>query len=146
MKLRPRKTRTIIPYLIIYLFIIIVTYFPIGFVWPPTFYHYVSVGAWSIAFSVFIYIGVRYNSYEIQKSHLVHLKGNTRLTYDFASILYIDLEYTKKHKTLLFYTDKGDARFLVLDPHGLLLTKTLEKTKNLLTKEEYQAKFPRTKM
>ena len=129
MKLRPRKARTIIPYVIIYLLIVIVTYFPIGFVWPPTLYHYLSLGAWTIGFTLFIYVGVRYNSYEIHKSHIVHLKGQARLTYNFSSILYIDIPYTNKHKTLLFYTDQGDARYLVLDPKNILLTKTLNEQK-----------------
>lgn len=146
MKLRPRKARTIIPYVIIYLLIVIVTYFPIGFVWPPTLYHYLSLGAWTIGFTLFIYVGVRYNSYEIHKSHIVHLKGQARLTYNFSSILYIDIPYTNKHKTLLFYTDQGDARYLVLDPKNILLTKTLERAKNVISKEEFQAKFPRVKL
>jgi len=146
MKLKPRIARTVIPYLILYLLINVVTYFPIGFTWPPTTFHYISLALWTIAFSIFIYLGVRYNSYEIHKNHLVHLKGKTRLNYNYASILYIDEQYTKKHKTLLFYTDRGDSRFLVLDKDELLLSKTLERCKNLISKEEYQTKFPRVKL
>jgi len=146
MNLKPRLTRTIIPYLILYVLINVVTYFPVGIVWPPSLYHYFAFGGWTIAFAIFIYIGVRYNRYEIHKNHLVHIKGTTRLHYDFSSILYIDEVYTNKHKTLLFYTDRGHARFLVLDKKNVLLTKTKEKCKNLISKEEYQAKFPRVKL
>ncbi len=146
MKLKPRLGRTIIPYLILYVLLNIISYFPIGLTWPPLLNHYLALGAWTIGFIIFIYIGVRYNWYEMHKSHLVHHKGNQTLIYNFANILYIDDTYTIKHKTLLFYTDRGDARYLVLDPQQLLYTKTKERCKNLMSKEDYQAKFPRVKM
>lgn len=146
MKLKPRKGRIILPYFLLYLVIMVASYFPVAITWPPTITHYVVFGLWTIAFIILTTIGVSYNSYEIHKSHLLHLKGQQRLTYNFDDILYIDEAHSRKHKTLLFYTNKGDERHLVLDKDEILLTKTLERAKNVVSREEFMRRFPKTKL
>lgn len=146
MKLRPRPSRIILPYLFLYFLVVTASYFPVAITWPPTLTHYFVFALWTIAFTIFIIIGLRLNSYEIHKNTLVHIKGKERLNYNFADIIYIDEKHSRKHKTMLFYTNKGDERHLVLDPKGILLEKTLERAKNVVSYEEFRRRFPKTKL
>ena len=74
------------------------------------------------------------------------MRFTKELVYEFNDILYIDEEYTKKHKTLLFYTNKGDSRFLILDKENIIYTTLLNKCKNLLTRDQFHTKFPNVKL
>ncbi len=146
MKLKPRLSRIILPYLVIYLALVIASYFIVGFSFPPTLSHYLITGLWTGGFAILTFMGVKYNSYEIHKNHIIHHKGFGKITYEFDSILYIDETYSRKHKTLLFYTDKGDERFLALDKKNILLEKTLERSKKCVSKAEFTKRFPRVKL
>lgn len=146
MKLKPRLSRIILPYLVIYLLLVLASYFMIGFTFPPSLNHYLAIGAWTLGFAIMLFFGIKYNSYEIHKNFIVHHKGFGKITYQFSDILYVDEKYSRKHKTLLIYTNRGEERFLALDKEMLLLTKTLERSKNLISREAYVQKFPRVKL
>ena len=66
--------------------------------------------------------------------------------YDCKDILYVDEEYSKKHKTLCFYLDNGAVRYLVFDKKGLILEHVLAKANNRIGREEFQARFPNTRL
>lgn len=86
------------------------------------------------------------NYYEIINSSLVHHKLKAQTIYDFDHVLHIDKEYTLKHKTLLFYNEQGKSLFLVLDKDLELLNIFENRCKKLLSKEEFQKKFPKVKL
>lgn len=86
------------------------------------------------------------NYYEIRNNAVIHYNFNKEITYDFSNILYIDKEYTLKHKTLLFYNNKGKGLFLILDKDFELYEIMKQKCKNLLSKEEFMARFPSVKL
>lgn len=96
--------------------------------------------------ALLLFILLKKNYYQITNSSLVHTRFNKEYVYDYNNILYIDEEYTNKHKTLLFYTNKGDSRFLILDKDEIILKTLKKKCKNLMTKEEYHTKFPNVKL
>lgn len=81
------------------------------------------------------------NYYIILNSELVHHRFNNELHYRYSDIVYIDKEYTMKHKVLLFYTSKGDDRYLVLDNDGRLLKILEDNCRNLITKEDFKRRF-----
>ena len=89
---------------------------------------------------------IKQSYYIITNSSLVHHRANKEINYDFKDILYIDEVYTKKHHTLLFYTNSGKDRFLILDKDELIYKILKEKCHNLLLKSEFQAKFPKIKL
>ena len=101
---------------------------------------------WLIICGLFLYILLIKNYYVLTNSSLVHVRFTKELVYEFNGILYIDEEYTKKHKTLLFYTNKGDSRFLILDKENIIYTTLLNKCKNLLTRDQFHVKFPNIKL
>ena len=147
MKLKPRSSKIISAFLLVYIIAFIIFYLLPGFpLFPPRLPHYIIEGIWTLVSIIYIIFALTHNYYEIDKNRIVHYKGRKRLVYDFNSILYIDEEWSKKHKTLLFYTNLGDARYLPFDKKGLIYEKTLPRCKNLISKEEYQKRFPKTKM
>lgn len=86
------------------------------------------------------------NYYEVINSSVIHHKLKAQTIYDFDHVLYIDKDYTLKHKTLLFYNERGKSLFLVLDKDLELLEIFENRCKKLLTKEEFQKKFPKVKL
>lgn len=146
MKLKPRLSRIILPYLVIYALLLIAGYLLVGLSFPPGLYHYIMIVILTVCFAILIIVGVKYNTYELHKNHLAHQKGFETVIYNFDDILYIDEAYSRKHKTLLFYTAKGHEIFLALDKEMILLERVLEKTKKRITREEYKMRFPRVKL
>ena len=86
------------------------------------------------------------NYYVITKDSLVHHRMYDELYYNYKDILYIDEEYTHKKETLLFYTNKGDQRFLVLDKEHKIYDALKSNCKNLISREEFHRKFPKVKL
>ncbi len=147
MIIKPAKGKIIKIYSIFFLIALVVFYFLPGFpLWPPRVPHYIILGVWVLVSAGSLFYALKFNYYEVDKTRIVHFKGRKRLIYDFNSILYIDEAWSRKKKTLLFYTNKGHARYLTLDKNGELLALTLKRCKNLISQEEYQIRFPKTKM
>ena len=86
------------------------------------------------------------NYYVILKEGIIHHKWTKEVRYEFKDILYIDEEYTEKHSTLLFYTSKGHAIYLVLDKEEKILKAVQNKSRNLISKQEYHNRFPNVSM
>ena len=86
------------------------------------------------------------NYYVITKEAIVHHRIYDELYYNYKDILYIDEEYTHKKKTLLFYTKKGDQRFLVLDKENKIYDAMKANCKNLISREEFHNKFPKVRL
>ena len=92
---------------------------------------------------VSLFILFKENYYVILNDGFVHHRWVKDLKIRFNEILYIDEEYTKKNKTILFYTDKGSSFFMILDDEDKLYNLIKEKSKNLMSKEQYHKKFPK---
>ena len=86
------------------------------------------------------------NYYEIIKCGIVHHKLGQETSYDFDHVIYINDEYTIKHKTLLFYNERGKELFLTLDKEGKLYEIFKKECKKLISKEEFHEKFPKIKL
>lgn len=106
----------------------------------------IVVCAWFGICCVILFILFKYNFYEITNSEIKHHRYNNILIYKYDEILYIDEVYTKKHKTVLFYTNLGDARYLILDKEEKIYSALEKNCKNLISREEFQAKFPNVKL
>ena len=146
MKVQISRWRVIGTYSVVALLIGIVFYTIPGITFPPTIAHYVVMGAWLISTIIFIILSLKTTYYILDKNRIIYHRLNKDLFYDYRSILYIDHDWSKKHKTLLFYTDLGHARYLPFDQQGLLYEKVCAKAKNLISKEEYLTRFPKVKM
>ena len=70
--------------------------------------------------------------------------GQTK-EYYWKDILYIDEEWSKRHKMLLFYMADGKERFLAFDKQGLIFEYALNYSR-MMSLEEFRARFPKTKL
>lgn len=146
MRIKPNPFKVVKVYLAFYLAASIVFYLAAGFTFPPLLAHYIVLGLFTILTIGFILFAIFNSYYEFGKGYLLHVNASKKMYYEFNSILYIDLEWSLKHKTLLFYTDKGHARYLPFDKNNVLIKTVVAKTNKLITKEEYKKRFPKTKM
>ena len=65
--------------------------------------------------------------------------------YYWKDILYIDEEWSRKHKMLLFYMADGKDRYLAFDKEGLIFEYALNYSR-LISQEEFLARFPKAKL
>lgn len=94
------------------------------------------VVCWAILFVIFLILMLKKNYYEVNKKELLHKRFVNEVAYSFDNVIYIDEEYTLKHKTLLFYNKEGKALYLVMDKNGELLKVFKQNCHNLKSKEQ----------
>lgn len=115
--------------------------FPIFLDWPWDFRQYIIIFLWLISSVVFYIISILYNFYIIESKCIIVHRFKKVLYYYFNDIIYIDKQYSEKHKMILFVTNKKDVRYLVFDSKKLVYQTMLEKCHNLLTYEQLIAKY-----
>ena len=116
-----------------------------GALWPldKSFYFYTP--ALLVATVLFCYISLTQTYYEIQGAVFIHSKMGKVVEYKFSNIIYIDQEFSEKKKMFRFFTRDGQEHLLVFDKNAVLYQTSLEKC-TLITKEEFQRRFPNKKM
>ena len=84
--------------------------------------------------------------YEVNRKYVTVVKYRKELVYNYADVVYIDEALSEKKKTVCFYTNKGDARYITFDREGLLYKTMLANCKNRISKEEFEANYPNIKL
>ena len=115
------------------------TFFP----FDKSFYFYTP--AIIIASFVFCYISLSQTYYEINGPVFIHSKMGKVVEYNFSNIIYIDEEFSQKKKMMRFFTREGQEHILMFDKNAVLYETALKKC-NLISKEEFQRRFPHKKM
>ena len=133
-------------FLPIYALSIIVFYALIGLVFPPTLLHYLLLGAWTVVTILYLVFANRLNYYELTKRELIHYRNKNQMRYVYKDIWYIDEHYSANKKSIRFFTNQGDERYIIHDKKRIIYTELLKRCPNLLTKEAYLTKFPKLKM
>ncbi|MGI6714232.1 MAG: hypothetical protein ACOX3K_04250 [Bacilli bacterium] len=147
MKVFASAKKTITSYTIAGLVMATIFYLMFGsYKWPPTGRDILIVSIPLVIALITMILGIKMNWYEIGKKALTHHKGNKVLVYYYSEILYIDHEYSQKHKILLFYTSKGHERYLPMDAEMEIYKAVTTKCQHLISKEEYQIRFPKVKL
>ncbi len=86
------------------------------------------------------------NFYVIENKYLVQVRAFKEVYYHYNDVVYIDKEQSEKKRTLVFYTNKGHVRYLAFDRNGEIYQAMLKKCNNLLSKEEFNKRYPNVKM
>ena len=86
------------------------------------------------------------NFYVIESKYLVTVKGTKEMYYHYKDVVYIDKAQSEKKKVLCFYTNKGHVRYLPFDKDGKIYDAMCNKCHNLLSDEEFHAKYPDVKI
>ncbi len=156
-KITPRKSKLLISFFLVMIILLLAL---LATICLPSFltqtsqdelnFAYIKLGIvialWLVVTVVFSIILVKNNYYEIKKTAIIHHRFTNFVTYDFANVLYIDEYYSKKHKTLLYYTNKGKNIFLVMDKNEELLKLIKQNSHNQISREEFHAKFPKIRL
>lgn len=109
-----------------------------------SFYFYTTgVIALSVIFCI---ISITQTYYVINKTSITHNKMGHEYCYYFSQIVYIDEEWSKKHKMLLFYLSDGKSKFLAFDKDGIIFDYALKYSTNRLSREEFQIRYPNVKL
>ncbi len=146
-KLRISSKRIV--FIFILLFVVFEAIFYISFqyqnFWPleTSFYFYTPALLLSSAF--FCYISITKTFYLVDKNRILHAKMGKEYIYRWSDIIYIDEEWSKKHKMLLFYLNDGKGRYLAFDKQGIIYEYAMKYCK-LISYEEFIARFPKVKL
>ena len=86
------------------------------------------------------------NFYVIENKYLVQVRAFKEAYYHYNDVVYIDKAQSEKKRTLVFYTNKGHARYLPFDKNGEIYKVMLKKCNNLLNEEEFKKRYPNAKI
>jgi len=113
--------------------------------WPldVSFYFYTPALLLSSVF--FCYISITKTYYIIDKQKIQHFKMGKQYEYRWSEIIYIEQEWSKKHKMLLFYLEDGHSRYLAFDKKGVIWEYAM-KYAHLISNEEFRERFPKVKL
>lgn len=146
-KLRISSKRIIIIFIVLFLVFEAIFYFSFQHdnFWPLeiSFYFYTPLLALSSAF--FCYISITKTYYVVDKQFVHHYKMGKEFRYRWSDIIYIDEEWSKKHKMLLFYENDGRAKYLAFDKKGVIWEYAL-KYSHLISREEFLERFSKVKL
>lgn len=105
----------------------------------------VIITVWLISAIIFYVWTITSNYYELTKKYVKVIRYKKEYIYYFNEIIYIDVEKSRKRKTITFVTSRGDVKYLNFDQKNILLDALIEGCHNLLEKEELMRKFPNIK-
>ena len=148
-KLRINPWRIIRIFLIAFLIFEVIFYASFqgvnGGFWPldKSFYFYTP--ALFIATAIFCFLSLSQTYYEIKGATFIHSKMGKVIEYTYSNIIYIDEEFSLKNKMMRFFTKDGREHLLVFDKNAEIYKTALEKC-SLISKEEFQRRFPDKKM
>ena len=148
-KLKINPWRIIVIFAVAYLVFELIFYFSFqgvnGKLWPldKSFFYYTPI--LFAATAIFCVISLTQTYYEIDGAIFTHYKMGKVVEYSFSNIIYIDEEFSLKKKMFRFFTKDGQEHLLIFDKNQELFKVALKKCQ-LISKEEFQRRFPNKKM
>ena len=116
-----------------------------GVFWPLDRSFYFYTPALLVAAIIFGTMSITSTFYKIEGATFIHSKMGKVVEYTFNNIIYIDEEFSTHKKMMRFFTKDGREHLLVFDKEGKLYETALDKCP-LISKEEFQRRFPKIKM
>ena len=104
------------------------------------------IGAYTVMMIVILIFAIFSQYYELNKKDITEAKFGKKYVYFYSDIIYIDVEQSKKSKTLCFVTNKGHVKYLTFDKEGKIFEAAISKCKSLISREELERKFPGIKI
>lgn len=146
-KLRISNLRIV--FIFIILFVVFEAIFYVSFqyqnFWPLETSFYIYTPALVLSSAFFCYISITKTFYLVDKSRILHSKMGKEYVYKWSDIIYIDEEWSKKHKMLLFYLQDGKGRYLAFDKKGVIWEYAMKYT-NRISYDEFVRRFPKVKL
>ena len=105
---------------------------------------YIYMGALLILAAIFCVLSIKKTYYVLDSKKIEHYKMGNCDIYHYSDIVYIDEEWSKKHKMLHFYLRSGKSRTLAFDKEGLIYRYAIEHVRQM-SFEEFRMKYPNAK-
>ena len=148
-KLKLNPLRIILLFIAIFFVFEAIFYFTFqgvnGYLWPfdTSFYFYTPV---LLGLAILLCVlSITQTYYTVDKQAINHYKMGRQYRYLFSDIIYINEEWSKKHKTLLFYLKDGKDRYLAFDKEAVIYEYAIEYS-HLISEEEFRERFPKAKL
>ena len=102
--------------------------------------------AYSVAMIVILIASILTQYYEINKKDITEARFGKKFVYFYSDIIYIDVEESKRSKTLCFVTKQGHVKYLSFDREGKIFDAAMNKCTSLISREELERRFPGIKI
>lgn len=83
--------------------------------------------------------------YILNNQRVIHVRLGKEVSYEWSHIVYINQEWSEKHKTLDFFLESGKECFLAFDKEGKLYEYALRNCR-LLEQEEFRVRYTKNKL
>ena len=90
-------------------------------------------------------LSMRNTYYILNDSRVIHVRLGKEVSYEWSHIVYIDQEWSEKHKTLDFFLESGKECYLSFDKEGKLYEYALRNCR-LLEQEEFAQRYTKYKL
>ncbi len=146
-KLKISSKRIIIIFIVLFLIMEAIFYFSFQSqsFWPLEMSFYFYTPALALSSIIFCYISITKTYYTIDRIKISHFKMGNEFQYRWCDMIYIDEEWSTKHKMLLFYMEDGKGRYLAFDKKGIIFEYAL-KYSHQMSREEFKSRFPKVKL
>lgn len=94
---------------------------------------------------ILLILSIKNTYYVLNNSRVIHVRLGKEVSYDWSHIVYIDQEWSEKHKTLDFFLESGKECYLAFDKEGKLYEYALRNCK-LLDQEEFALRYTKNKL
>ncbi len=94
---------------------------------------------------ILLILSIKNTYYVLNNSRVIHVRLGKEVSYDWSHIVYIDQEWSEKHKTLDFFLESGKECYLAFDKEGKLYEYALRNCK-LLEQEEFALRYTKNKL
>lgn len=103
----------------------------------------VFLGAFFILFLVTYLMALLGQSYIIEDKYFIVKRLTKEYQYDYSSIIFLDVEQSKKKKMVIIFTKRSGTKYLLGDKDGKLLETVIKKCPNTMTVEEFRRQYPK---
>ena len=90
-------------------------------------------------------LSIKNTYYILNNSRVIHVRLGKEVIYEWSHIIYINEEWSQKHKTLNFFLENGKECFLSFDKDGLLWEYAIRNCR-LLEEEEFRIRHSKNKL
>ena len=84
-------------------------------------------------------------SYVIEDKYFAVRRLKKEFVYDYASVIFIDFEASKKKKMVILYTKKSGMKYMLGDKDGKLLDTLQKKCPNVMSVSEFRRTYPQAR-
>ena len=90
-------------------------------------------------------LSIKNTYYILNDARVIHVRLGKEVSYEWSHIVYINEEWSKKHKTLNFFLESGKECYLAFDKEGKLYEYALRNCR-LLEQEEFARRYTKYKL